>query len=145
MGTHEMEQLSTAGHAAIGISGPSLAGDIDSPALRGLLAHWQQRRGRRSMPARGDLAEETLTAALGELILFELSCARTAGGDAAAAAARSELTAGMAAPFHEVMRSGRPMYRGRGEARGAAERLLLPLSADGRRVDTILVGVPRGR
>ena len=139
-----MEQLSTAGHAAIWISGPSLAGDIDSPALRGLLAHWQQRRGRRSMPARGDLAEEALTAALGQLILFELSCARTAGV-AAAAAARSELTAGMAAPFHEVMRTGRPMYRGRGDVRGAAERLLLPLSADGRRVDTILVGVPRGR
>jgi len=137
-----MEQLSTAGYAAIKPSSHSLDGDIDSPALRGLLAHWQQRRGRRAMPARGDLAEETLTAALGELILFELSCARAADG-AASAAARSELTAGMAAPFHEVLRNGRPMYRGRGEARGAAERLLLPLSADGERVDTILVGVPR--
>lgn len=136
-----MEQLSTAGHAAIGASAPSLAGDIGNPALRGLLVHWQQRRGRRSMPARGDLAEETLTAALAELILFELSCAQTQG----AAVARSDLTAGMAAPFHAVMLSGRPMYRGPGEARGAAERLLLPLSADGKRVDTILVGVPRGR
>jgi hypothetical protein len=137
-----MEQLST-DHFAAAPAGASLADDIDSPALRGLLAHWQQRRGERAMPARGDLAEETLCQSLGELILFELSCAKAPCE--ATAAETGRLTQGMAQPYHDVMRRGRPMYRRGGESSGAAERLLLPLSRDGRHVDAILVGVQRRR
>ncbi|MGQ0677988.1 MAG: hypothetical protein ACT4N4_18145 [Rhodospirillales bacterium] len=140
-----MEQLSTDSFAAVAAPNRApntdIGGEIGSPALRGLLAHWRQRRGKRAMPARGDLAEEVLTLALGEVVLFELSCAQTPRGDAGASA--TALTAGMAAPFHEVMRRGLPMYRRRAEPNGDVERLLLPLSRDGVRVDAILVGVQR--
>ncbi len=135
-----MEQLGTDSFTAIGTR-RSFDSEIDSPALRGLLAHWKQRRGTRAMPARGDLADETLSLVLGELILFELSCAQMPCGSVAGT--DNGLTSGMAQPFHEVMRRGQPMYRRRPEAAGAVERLLLPLSRDGVHVDAILVGVQR--
>lgn len=138
-----MEQLSTNSFTAIGAHTQSLDSDIESPALRGLLAHWKQRRGERTMPARGDLADETLSQALGDVILFELSCAQAPCSSAAET--EDGLTAGMAQPFHEVMRRGQPMYRRRPDAAGMVERLLLPLSRDGVHVDAILVGVQRRR
>ena len=138
-----MEQLSTDSFTAIGAHPQSLDSDIDSPALRVLLAHWQQRRGERAMPARGDLADETLSQALGEVILFELSCAQMPCGSDAGT--DNGLTTGMTQPFHEVMRRGQPMYRRRPDAAGTVERLLLPLSRDGVHVDAILVGVQRSQ
>lgn len=117
---------------------------ISSPALQGLLAHWVERRGGRAMPARDDLAEQALTGALSDVVLFELSCAcqgDTQGDEVPAAAA---LVTGMAASYHEVIRRGQPMYGRRHYSKGGAvERLLLPLSRDGVSVDTILVGVQR--
>lgn len=136
-----MEQLSTDSFTAIGARSHSLDLEIDSPALRGLLAHWKQRRDKRAMPSRGDLADETLSQALGEVILFELSCAQMPCESAAGT--ENGLTAGMTQPFHEVMRRGQPMYRRRPDAAGTVERLLLPLSRDGVHVDAILVGVQR--
>lgn len=141
-----MEQVSTDDLAAVGAPHGALEADIDSPALRALLAHWQQRRGERPMPARRELAEEILTQSLGELILFELSCANCAEKGESSPAGAVALTMGMATPYHEVMRSGQPMYRRRAEAHGGSvERLLLPLSRDGFTVDAILVGVLRRR
>lgn len=136
-----MEQLSADSFTALAPSSQTGGDDIESPALRRLLEHWQQRRGKRPMPARGDLADETLSQALGDVILFELSCARTPCGEAAGET--DSLTSGMAQPFHDVMRRGQPMYRRRSEPTGAIERLLLPLSRDGVHVDAILVGVRR--
>lgn len=138
-----MEQLSTDRFTALAPVPQPLDGDIGSPALRSLLAHWQQRRGKRAMPARGDLADETLAQALGEVILFELSCVQAPCADAESQ--DGSLTSGMAQPFHDVMRRGQPMYRRRSEPSGAVERLLLPLSRDGVHVDAILVGVQRRR
>ena len=136
-----MEQLSTDSFATIGAPSHGIEDEIDSPALRDLFRHWRQRRGKRAMPARGDLAEDALNQALGDLILFELSCARTPC--APSKDAGDALTGGMATPYHEVMRRGQPMYRRCAEPTGAVERLLLPLSRDGVRVDAILVGVQR--
>ncbi len=136
-----MEQLSIDRFTALAPTNQTLDGDIDSPALRKLLTHWQQRRGKRAMPARGDLADETLSQALGDVILFELSCAQAPQADAEGK--DDSLTSGMAQPFHDVMRRGQPMYRRRSEPTGAVERLLLPLSRDGVHVDAILVGVQR--
>lgn len=116
---------------------------IDSPALQGLLSHWMDCRGERSMPARDDLAEDMLSEALGELILFELSCV-SCTKDEAAPAPLGGMVQGMTTPYHDVMRSGEPIYGRRG-APGGEERLMLPLSRDGHRVDTILVGVQRKR
>lgn len=117
--------------------------DIASPALQELLGYWLRCRGERAMPARGDLAEDTLAKALKELILFELSCVSYTQGEAAPAGG---MVAGMATPYHEVMRRAQPIYGSRAGAEGEpVERLLLPLSRDGKRVDTILVGVQRRR
>ena len=115
---------------------------IASSALLTLFNHWQDCRGERLMPTREDLAEELLSGALGELVLFELSCVASPQGDAPAPV--GGMVAGMTTPYHEVMRLGEPIY-GRHGARGDEERLLLPLSRDGNRVDTILVGVQRRR
>ncbi|MCK6454406.1 MAG: hypothetical protein L6R19_26685 [Alphaproteobacteria bacterium] len=135
-----MEQVQADSFSASG----AVAEHIASPALQGLLAHWVACRGKRAMPARDDLAEETLSEALHDLVLFELSCAcqdETHDDDVPAAAA---LVSGMAASYHEVIRRGRPMYGRRHYARGGeVERLLLPLSRNGSSVDTILVGVQR--
>lgn len=115
---------------------------IASPALKGLLSHWMECRGERPMPARGDLAEDTLSGALGELILFELSCVSCAKDEAPAPI--GGIVQGMTTPYHDVMRLGEPIY-GRRSAPDGEERLMLPLSRDGNRVDTILVGVQRRR
>ncbi|MCC7049045.1 MAG: PAS domain-containing protein [Alphaproteobacteria bacterium] len=119
---------------------------IASPALQDLLSYWLSCRGERAMPARDDLEEDALTGALKDLILFELSCVSGDGNAAAAPAAPAAagLVAGMATPYHEVMRRAQPIYGSRSGAQGEnVERLLLPLSRDGKRVDTILVGVQR--
>ena len=116
---------------------------IASPALQGLLSHWMECRGERPMPARDDLAEDMLAEALGELILFELSCVSCAK-DEVAPAPLGGFVQGMTTPYHDVMRSGEPIYGHHGAPNGE-ERLMLPLSRDGRRVDTILVGVQRKR
>jgi hypothetical protein len=122
----------------------SEAAEIASPALQGLLGYWLSCRGERAMPARADLAEETLTKALKDLILFELSCVGCGHGETPARA--NGLVSGMATPYHEVMRRAQPIYGSRPGAEGeAVERLLLPLSRDGKKVDTILVGVQRRR
>lgn len=129
---------------AFSASAPGMASArpaIASPALRSLLDHWLDRRGERSMPARGDLAEDALSEALGELVLFELSCACSKDE---APAPLGGMVSGMTTPYHEAMRLGEPIYGRRGAADGE-ERLLLPLSRDGNRVDTILVGVQRKR
>lgn len=118
--------------------------DIASPALQDLLSYWLSCRGERAMPARDDLEEDALTGALKDLILFELSCVGCDAAAAAPAAANAGLVASMATPYHEVMRRGQPIYGSRSGAQGEnVERLLLPLSRDGKRVDTILVGVQR--
>jgi hypothetical protein len=118
--------------------------DIASPALQSLLGHWLRCRGERAMPARGDLEEDALNGALKDLILFELSCAGSGCREDAAPA--SPLVAGMATPYHEVMRRAQPIYGSRVNADGEpVERSLLPLSRDGKKVDTILVGVQRRR
>jgi len=122
----------------------SAEGDIASPALQDLLGYWLRCRGERPMPARGDLAEDTLSKSLKDLILFELSCVGCGNGEASAPA--GGLVAGMATPYHEVMRRAQPIYGSRATTEGEpVERLLLPLSRDGKRVDTILVGVQRRR
>jgi hypothetical protein len=135
-----MEQAQIDSFSASG----ALEGHISSPALQGLLAHWVACRGERAMPARDDLAEGALSSTLGDLVLFELSCASqgdTHGDEVPTAAA---LVTGMAASYHEVIRRGQPMYGRRHYTKGdAVERLLLPLSRDGVSVDTILVGVQR--
>lgn len=115
---------------------------ISSPALQGLLSHWMDCRGERPMPARDDLAEDTLSEALGELILFELSCVSCAKDEAPVP--MGGIVQGMTTPYHDVMRLGEPVY-GRSGAPDGEERLMLPLSRDGNRVDTILVGVQRRR
>lgn len=116
---------------------------ISSPALQGLLSHWIDCRGDRPMPARDDLAEDMLSDALGELILFELSCVGCSK-DEAAPAPIGGVVQGMTTPYHDVMRLGEPIY-GRRATPDGEERLMLPLSRDGNRVDTILVGVQRRR
>jgi hypothetical protein len=122
----------------------SAEADLVSPALQGLLGYWLRCRGERAMPARGDLEEDTLSEALKDLILFELSCVGC--GNTEPPAPATGLVAGMATPYHEVMRRGQPVYGSRAGAEGQpVERLLLPLSRDGKRVDTILVGVQRRR
>jgi len=125
---------------------PSRADDTDiaSPALQGLLGYWLRCRGERAMPARGDLAEDALSQSLKDLILFELSCVSGSQGEPATPA--GGLVSGMATPYHEVMRRAQPIYGSRATVEGEpVERLLLPLSRDGKRVDTILVGVQRRR
>ena len=116
---------------------------ISSPALQSLLSYWMACRGDRTMPARDDLAEDMLSGTLGELILFELSCVGCAK-DEAPAMPMGGVVQGMTTPYHDVMRLGEPFYGRRG-APGSEERLMLPLSRDGSRVDTILVGVQRKR
>lgn len=124
-------------------TGAAMDGEIASPALRRLLDHWKQRCSGRAMPARGDLGEDALLTALHELVLFELACAQAPAGPERPNGGPGQ---GMGAPFHEVMRRGQPMYRRRHEPQGGTiERLMLPLSRDGTRVDTILVGVQRRR
>ncbi len=116
---------------------------ISSPALQGLLSHWMECRGDRSMPARDDLAEDMLSDALRELILFELSCVGCAK-DETPVMPMGGVVEGMTTPYHDVMRLGEPIY-GRRATPDGEERLMLPLSRDGSRVDTILVGVQRKR
>ena len=117
---------------------------ISSPALQGLLSHWMECRGDRPMPARDDLAEDMLAEALGELILFELSCAGCSRDDEMPAVPMGGAVQGMTTPYHDVIRLGEPIY-GRRAMPDGEERLMLPLSRDGNRVDTILVGVQRRR
>lgn len=135
--------LSAFSTSASGKAPASAKPAITSPALRSLLDHWLDRRGERAMPARDDLADDALSDALGELILFELSCV-TCAKEEAAPAQLGGMVAGMTTPYHEAMRLGEPIY-GRRALPDGEERLLLPLSRDGNRVDTILVGVQRKR
>jgi len=135
-----MEQVQTDSFSASG----ALEEHISSPALQGLLAHWVACRGERAMPARDDLADETLSGALGDVVLFELSCACQGESHDEDVPAAAALVSGMAASYHQVIRRGQPMYGRRHYAKGGdVERLLLPLSRDGVSVDTILVGVQR--
>ena len=137
MGPCPAPELTTA--ASRDVEGP-----ISSEALRRLLTHWIARRGNRALPARYDLAEDRLTRALKDLVLYELSCEGRDESEADVMPASAALVRGLGAPYREVLLRRQPVYCSFGCSGGSAvERLLLPLSRDGVRVDSILVGIER--
>lgn len=137
-----------------------------SPFMRPPFAYWNAKRGARAMPARGDLDPLEMRLWLPQTMLFEPLDSgdfrvRLVGTDvrerisvemtgrlASELPTSREVVQTVVEEFREVLRRGRPTYR-RHEHLNAItgkplrfERLLAPLSNDGRRVD-MLFGVRR--
>jgi hypothetical protein len=150
---------------------PILRGDIRSEMLRSLIAYWDALRGERAMPARADLRPEEMGFALGRIMLVEIHEQAPAGSDQPGptfrfhlvgtkieAAGHGKLTGRWAhelePPFYrelvlrayrEAALSGLPSLRriasGDGTYLLRYERAALPLAADGRHPDMLLVGI----
>lgn len=135
--------------------------DIAHPRLRGLLEFWNHRRGDRTMPARDALDPLALWPWLGQLMLVEAASegefryrvygtglAEYYGRDLTGrttAALRPEVRDLVCQEYAEVCRTGRPLlvvHTRRVRAQPTpVEKLILPFSLDGSRVDRLLAGV----
>jgi len=139
------------------------ASTVGDRRLQTLLDYWRDKRQGREMPARADIDPVDLRAILPFLILvdvledgrfryrlFGTANATAAGRDATGLTVeeflpRADYAAYIAGLYAEAARERVPVYAesdylGRPDAVRRAKRLMLPLSADGRRVDIVLCG-----
>lgn len=138
--------------------------DIKHPKLRQMYEYWDERRGDRPMPARGDVDPVDLRYAIGNIILVDVSdddppqfrirvhgtnLSEQVGFDLTGKLLDEmpltefrELTR---QSFIRVSHTKEPLYAKRDRVldkrRRAYETLILPLSSDGERVDRILLGL----
>jgi hypothetical protein len=141
----------------------SFVDSIDDPLHRQMFAYWQQKRGTRRMPSRGDIDPTEIPRLLPNLLISEHVAEggierwryRLAGTAVTAAFGRNptghfidELTKGAYREFieriHRVVREEERAlfcaseYTGACAQRMSAKRLLLPLTTGGRQVDQII-------
>jgi hypothetical protein len=135
--------------------------DIAHPRLRALMAFWDARRRGRALPARDALDPLALWQWLGHLMLVEAASegefryrvygtglAEYYGRDLTGkttAALRPDVRQVVCREYASVCRTARPLLvthtRRVRERPMAVEKLILPFSTDGRRVDRLLAGV----
>ena len=141
----------------------ALASEIRSDVLRQLVAHWQQIRGNRRMPARADFDPLEVRFALGyislieihrdplrfyfrldgtkQVDLFGIDCTRHYLDEMMPADVAKMATAS----YREVEECGEPRYHRRQiafhERMIDYEVVILPFSSDGKRVDLLMTGI----
>jgi len=123
-----------------------------------LLAYWEEKRGRREMPARGDLDPADIADILPYIYLIDISYDpnvfrfRLAGtevvrmfgeeisGKATDQLASTALRAHLRERYEDTLKARTPTHdAATGRAKATMHtRLLLPLSTDGRRVDMLM-------
>lgn len=137
--------------------------DITHPHLRDLYAYWQRKKAGRQMPARADVEPTEIPRLLPWIALVEITenpqrfCFRLAGtqvetfyGGKVSGRWLDELdfsdhNAAIAAQYAEAAQSGEPSvarfaFTKQDGRHIEYERVLLPLSSDGRNVDMLLIG-----
>lgn len=137
---------------------------ITDPRLQRLYQYWLAKRGDRAFPARADLDPVDMGFVIGNLILIDVidgspldfrirlhgtNLVQRVGyeltGKTLDALPQQEFRAVARDSFTQVAGSGKPLHAARDrffdERRHRYETIILPLSADGERVDMLLCGM----